>query len=335
MLKIRHLTNKEDVFDITVKDNHNFYANGILVHNCVEILHPTKPINSIDDKDGEIGICILSALNLLELETDASIQKACSMAVRTLESIIDYQDYPVLAGENFTKNRRSLGIGITNLAGFLAKHKMKYDDPDTLKLVHSTMEKIQWHLLNESCKIAEKKGACSKFSDTKYAQGLLPIDWYKKTVDELVSPQYTMDWEGLRERIKAHGLRHSTLTAIMPCESCLKWDTLVTTPFGKLNFHDLASRLGFDPIDIETNNRIGWYVSDSNIEICTKDSVVTTNKIFYNGYQDVSNIELEDGTIIKATMNHRFLIKNSSGEEMWKRVYELTDGDDIISVEPK
>jgi ribonucleoside-diphosphate reductase alpha chain len=186
---------------------------------CQEIIHPTTPIRSIDDKDGEIGICILSALNLLELESEKDIEQACSIAVKTLESIIDYQDYPVLAGENFTKNRRSLGIGITNFAAYLAKNKLKYDDKDTLKLVHETMEKIQWHLLNESCKLAEKLGPCNKFADTKYAQGLLPIDWYKKTVDELVSPEYTMDWEGLRSRISKHGLRHSTLTAIMPCES--------------------------------------------------------------------------------------------------------------------
>lgn len=186
---------------------------------CVEIIHYTKPIKSIEDDEGEIGICILSALNLLELETYDDIVKACNMSVKTLESIIDYQDYPVVAGENFTKNRRSLGIGITNLAGFLAKHKLKYDDPEALVLIHNTMEKIQWNLLNESCELAKLKGSCKKFGDTKYAKGLLPIDWYKKTVDDLVKPEYTMDWELLRQKIKQYGLRHSTLTAIMPCES--------------------------------------------------------------------------------------------------------------------
>lgn len=210
-------------FDDTfcVKDDIRGMAifNGVLTGQCQEIIHPTKPISSIDDKEGEIGICILSALNLLELNNEESIENACSMAVKMLESIIDYQDYPILAGENFTKNRRSLGIGITNFAAFLAKNKLKYDDAETLKLTHRTMEKIQWHLLNESCKLAEKLGPCNKFSETKYSRGLLPIDWYKKTVDELVSPEYTMDWEGLRERIKQFGLRHSTLTAIMPCES--------------------------------------------------------------------------------------------------------------------
>ena len=186
---------------------------------CQEIIHPTNPIKDINDPEGEIGICILSALNLLELNSDEDIQKACEVAVNTLESVIDYQDYPVLAGENFTKNRRSLGIGITNLAGFLAKNKMFYGDPEALALIHETMEKIQWNLINESCKLAEKLGPCEKFEDTKYAKGLLPIDWYKKSVDKLVKPKYTMDWKGLRKRVKEFGLRHSTLSAVMPCES--------------------------------------------------------------------------------------------------------------------
>ena len=186
---------------------------------CQEIIHPTNPIKDINDPEGEIGICILSALNLLELNSDEDIQKACEVAVNTLESIIDYQDYPVLAGENFTKNRRSLGIGITNLAGFFAKNKVFYGDPEALELIHEMMEKIQWNLINESCKLAEKLGPCEKFQDTKYANGLLPVDWYKKSVDKLVKPKYTMDWKGLRKRVKEFGLRHSTLSAIMPCES--------------------------------------------------------------------------------------------------------------------
>lgn len=218
--KERLETGRIYVMNIDNANEHGSWNIPVHMSNlCQEIIHPTKPIKSIDDPDGEIGICILSALNLLELMDDNDTQQACQIAVKTLESVIDYQDYPVLAGENFTKNRRSLGVGITNLAGFLAKNKLKYDDPDTLPLVHSTMEKIQWHLLNESCKLAAIKGPCAKFSDTKYAQGLLPLDWYKKTVDEIIQPEYTMDWEALRADIKRYGLRHSTLTAIMPCES--------------------------------------------------------------------------------------------------------------------
>lgn len=206
--------------NIDSANQHGSWSVPVYMSNlCQEIIHPTVPIESIDDENGEIGICILSALNLLEMSNEKDIMEACQMAVRTLDSVIDYQDYPVKAGENFTKNRRSLGIGITNLAGFLAKNKLKYEDPTALPLVHEIMEQIQWHLINASCELAEEKGQCPKFNETKYSQGLLPIDWYKKTVDELVSPVYKMDWEGLRERVKKYGLRHSTLSAIMPCES--------------------------------------------------------------------------------------------------------------------
>ena len=203
----------------TANENGSWDVPVYMSNLCQEIIHPTKPINSIDDPEGEIGICILSALNLLELGSEKDIENSCRTAVKTLDSVIDYQDYPVIAGENFTKNRRSLGVGITNLAGFLAKNKLQYNDPAALELVHETMEQIQWNLINASCEIAEEKGPCPKFNETKYARGLLPIDWYKKTVDELIKPSYNMDWEGLRERIKKFGLRHSTLSAIMPCES--------------------------------------------------------------------------------------------------------------------
>lgn len=209
----------DDTFCVT--DSHRGMATfgGILTGQCQEIIQPTKPIKSVEDKEGEIGICILSALNLLELGSDKDIENACNMAVRTLDSIIDYQDYPVVAGETFTKSRRSLGIGVTNFAGWLAKNKLKYEDPATLGFVHNMMEKIQYYLISASCDLAKELGACEKFEDTKYAKGLLPIDWYKKSVDELIAPNYNMDWETLRERVKTHGLRHSTLSAIMPCES--------------------------------------------------------------------------------------------------------------------
>jgi len=186
---------------------------------CQEIIHPTVPIKDINDETGQIGICILSALNLLELVNEREIAKACQIAVRTLDSVIDYQEYPVVAGETFTKYRRSLGIGVTNLAGFLAKNKIKYEDPEALNLVHEIMEQIQWNLINASVDLAKEKGACDGFGETKYSKGLLPVDWYKKTVDDIIKPTYNMDWEALRKRVEKYGMRHSTLSAIMPCES--------------------------------------------------------------------------------------------------------------------
>jgi len=186
---------------------------------CVEVLHPTKPLQHTDDKDAEIGICILSAINVLEIQSDAEMEKVCDIIVRILDQLIDYQDYFLPAAENFTKNRRSLGIGITNFAAYLAKAGVKYTDDEAPNVADELMEKVQYYLLSSSCNIASEKGKCPKYHKTKYSQGWLPIDTYKKEIDEFVTRKNTMDWEGLRERIKEHGLRHSTVSAIMPCES--------------------------------------------------------------------------------------------------------------------
>jgi len=186
---------------------------------CVEITHPTKPLNHIDDPEAEIGICILSAINLIEINNDDELQKACEITIRLLNALIDYQDYPIKAGETFTLNRRSLGVGITNLAGFLAKNKLSYYAPESLEVVDEWMEKIQYYLLDASCKMAEESGACPKFDETKYAKGLCPYDWANDNAKKIVKRKPSMDWKGLKKRIKEHGLKNSTVSAIMPCES--------------------------------------------------------------------------------------------------------------------
>ena len=208
VMNIDHVNNAGS-WDVDVK----------MTNLCVEVTTPTKPLESMEDEEAEIGICILSAINLLEISSDADLKKSCDIAVRLLNALIDYQDYPVKAGETFTKGRRSLGIGVTNLAGFLAKNKLSYHDPKSLEVIDQWMEKIQYYLLDSSCKLSEETEPCPKFADTKYSKGLLPIDWYNKNVDNLINRELTMPWEELRERIKKHGLKNSTLSAIMPCES--------------------------------------------------------------------------------------------------------------------
>lgn len=185
---------------------------------CNEINHPTIPIKSLDDKDGEIGICILSAINLLEVKEE-EYESVCDIVVRFLDELIDYQDYPVKAGENFAKNRRSLAIGFTNLAAFLANHKLKYGDQEAINLVHKYSELLQYWLLRASCNVAKEKGKCNKFGRTKYSEGKMPIDRYQKTVDSICTEPLHQDWNSLRKDILEFGLRHSTLTAQMPCES--------------------------------------------------------------------------------------------------------------------
>jgi ribonucleoside-diphosphate reductase alpha chain len=186
---------------------------------CQEITLPTKPLNHIDDPDGEIALCILSAVNVGKVKDDEEFEELCELSVRGLEELIDYQDYPVVAAEKSTKARRSLGVGFIGLAHYLAKLGFRYDSQEAWDAVHGLSESFQYYLLKASNQIAKEKGACEYFSRTKYADGILPIDTYKKDVDEITSIPYQHDWENLRSSILAHGLRHSTLSAQMPSES--------------------------------------------------------------------------------------------------------------------
>ena len=187
---------------------------------CQEITLPTTPLNSPHDEEGEIALCILSAVNVGQLTNDLKeLPELCDLAVRSLDEVIDYQQYPVKAAEISTVNRRSLGIGYIGLAHFLAKNKLKYDDQEAHELVHRLSEHFQYNLLKTSVELAKEKGSCGWVSQTKYHQGILPIDHYKKEVDELVKPVYECDWESLREEINKYGVRNSTLSAQMPSES--------------------------------------------------------------------------------------------------------------------
>jgi ribonucleoside-diphosphate reductase alpha chain len=187
---------------------------------CQEITEPTTPIQHIDD-DGpqEIATCILSAINVGKVKSDDELEELCNLSVRALEEIIDYQNYPVKAAENFTKRRRSLGIGYIGLAHYLAKLGFNYDSQGAWDAVHGLSESFQYYLLKASNQIAKEKGHCEYFGRTKYADGILPIDTYKKDVDQVSSVGLQHDWASLRASILEHGLRHSTLSAQMPSES--------------------------------------------------------------------------------------------------------------------
>src|SRR5210317_675760 len=218
LLKERAETGRIYIMNIDHCNEHSSFLDKVNMSNlCQEITLPTDPIDHIDGR-GEIALCILSAVNV-GLAKDEEMENLCDLAVRGLEELIDYQQYPVKAAERSTLARRSLGIGYIGLANFLAKNKVKYNDPQAWKLVHDLTEKFQYFLLKSSNTIAQEKGACEWFSRTKYADGILPIDTYKKEVDEIVPNKLSMNWKQLRKDIHKHGLRHSTLTAQMPSES--------------------------------------------------------------------------------------------------------------------
>jgi len=186
---------------------------------CMEITLPTKPLYSVQDENGEVALCTLSAVNLGALDSLDELEDITEIIVRSLDSLLDYQDYPIKAAELASKNRRTLGIGVTNLAYYLAKNDVKYSDGSGNALVHKTFEALQYYSLKASNKLANELGACPLFNETQYAQGILPIDSYKKDIDAFSPTDLALDWDTLRQDIVATGLRNSTLTALMPCES--------------------------------------------------------------------------------------------------------------------
>lgn len=186
---------------------------------CLEIALPTKPLNDINDENGEIALCTLSAFNLGKIDDLSELDELADLIVRALDALLDYQDYPIKAAKIATENRRTLGVGVINYAYYLAKHGMKYSDGSGLALTHRTFEAIQYYLLKASVSLAKEYGACPAFNETTYSQGILPIDSYKKELDKICAEPLHLDWEALRHDITTHGLRNSTLTALMPSET--------------------------------------------------------------------------------------------------------------------
>ena len=219
ILKERAETGRIYIMNIDHCNTHSSFKDRVYMSNlCQEITLPTTPIQHIDG-EGEIALCILSAINVGKINKRDELQPLCDLAVRALDEIIDHQKYPINAAEKSTKARRSLGIGYIGLAHYLAKKGYKYDQKLAWRQVDKLTEAFQYYLLHASLDLAKEKGPCSAFKSTKYADGILPIDTYKKDVDELVKREFTYDWEHLRKEIKEHGLRHSTLSAQMPSES--------------------------------------------------------------------------------------------------------------------
>ncbi|WP_448548660.1 class 1a ribonucleoside-diphosphate reductase subunit alpha [Thalassotalea fusca] len=186
---------------------------------CLEIALPTKPLNEVSDPEGEIALCTLSAFNLGAIDSLDELDELADLAVRALDSLLDYQDYPVPAAYNATMGRRTLGIGVINYAYYLAKNGVYYSNGSANNLTHRTFEAIQYYLLKASNKLAIEQGACPKFNETKLSKGILPIDTYKRDIDKVTSEPLHLDWEGLRESIKQHGVRNSTVSALMPSET--------------------------------------------------------------------------------------------------------------------
>ena len=220
LLKERAETGRLYIMNIDHCNSHSSFMDKVEMSNlCQEITLPTKPIQHIDDPNGEIALCILSAINIGKIKNHEDLEVLCDLTIRSLDELIDFQGYPVRAAEIATRARRSLGVGYIGLAHYLAKHGEHYGDPGAWKLVHDLTEAFQYYLIKATVNLAKEKGACEYSHRTKYGQGILPIDTYKKDVDELVPNNLKYDWEALREEVKKYGVRNSTLSAQMPSES--------------------------------------------------------------------------------------------------------------------
>jgi len=220
ILKERAETGRLYIMNIDHCNSHSSFLDKVEMSNlCQEITLPTKPLQHIDDTDGEIALCILSAVNVGKIFRIEDLESLCDLSVRALDELIDFQGYPIKAAEIATKARRSLGIGFIGLAHYLAKNGHSYDSPDAWSAVHELTEAFQYYLIQSTVNLAKEKGACEYSNRTKYAQGILPIDTYKKDVDEIVPNVLKYDWDSLRESVKKYGVRNSTLSAQMPSES--------------------------------------------------------------------------------------------------------------------
>lgn len=220
MLKIRKICVPEiPVYDLTVPETSCFYANGVVVHNCAEIDLPTKPLIDVNDSNGEIALCTLSAINWGMIHNPEDFAKPCELAVRGLDALLSYQHYPVPAAKRSTDLYRPLGVGIVNFAYWLAKHGYTYTNSSCLPAVDEYMEAMSYYLIKTSVELAQEQGPCEGWQNLRYAKGIVPVDTRKSEVDELVPYVERMPWAELRARAATVGIRNATLMAIMPSET--------------------------------------------------------------------------------------------------------------------
>ena len=279
---------------------------------CCEIFQPAKPL---DSENPEIGVCILSNMNLGYSKYE-DIPEIAEVLVNFLDNLIDIEDFSIKEAEYAAKNRRALGIGISNLFGFLAKNKLFYNTKDAHKEIFKIMESFYYHLLKSSNDLAKVKGPCKLFNDTKYSEGWLQFDEYNLDFD------LTLDWDNLRKDIKEFGLRNSNVSAIPPAGNCILKDQKIQTYEGNLNLEDILKRE-----KLELNNlKRGWYNLKTPLKLKTKDGDSVSNKFYFNGYAEVFDIKLEDGRILTATKRHKFwCVRNNKKQFISVKDLRLTD----------
>lgn len=325
-----HKSDPSDTYCFTEPKRNMGVFNGILTGQCLEIGLPIK--DSTLDNQGSVALCTLSSVNFGKVNKPSDLENPCRSAVRALDHLLSYQEYPVKEAENFTKKYRALGVGVVGFAHFLAKRGLKYN-LDAASVVDEYMEAFMYYLIDESVELAKEYGACEGYSDTCYTQGLFPWEKRNKNIDQVVPMTTRHPWEALREKVKKYGIRNATLAAIAPTESCLKWDTTLDFYLGGKkvtgDFHDIAKGNNLDPKAIEfSGDKVSIPLKDTFID--TRFGKKEVTNLHYNGVAKTMKITLESGEVISCTMNHKFLVKDTEcGELYWKMAGELT-GEEFI-----
>ena len=296
---------------------------------CAEITLPTKPLNDINDPEGEISTCTLSAINWGKIKEPKDFEKPCTLAVRALDALLDYQEYPIKAAEISTMNRRPLGVGLVNLAYWMAKNDMTYTNPN-LEMIDEYAESWSYYLIKASADLAKEKGACPGNDETKYGQGITPNMTYKKDVDELVPYKERMPWNELREQLKETGIRNSTVLACMPSE-CQSLNNEMKSYDGRsITLEHIIKNLGNINIDkVHEDMMIGQrFAFDKPIELANN---TTAYECYYNGPKEVTEIEFEDGSTYRFTEDHKLLVSRDD-KEIWVMVKDLLETDEIVTL---
>ena len=331
LMQERASTGRIYIMNVDHSNTHSSFIDPVKLSNlCQEITLPTHPLQNVNDENGEIALCTLSAANLGLIDSYDDFEEVCEYMVRALDNLLSYQDY-LMPAASHAKKRRALGIGWINLAFDLARRGLKYSDGSANQHIHDLSEAFQYYLLKASVKLARERGACEWFDRTKYSKGILPIDTYKKEIDSIVpNPSLKYDWEGLRADIVKYGLRNSTLSSWMPSECQSKDNNLVLKSGEIVSVGELLLRSGIDVESIESNPySVGQRFDIKPFEFLDGSEAL---QAYYNGIHEVYELEFEDGNSYKFTGNHMLKVRLGTGEEVFKRVDELTTEDEIVTV---
>ena len=334
-----------DTYCLNEPLRHKAVFNGILTGQCQEIALPTKGYPSVkelysteDHGLGEVGLCSLAGVVVSNIESDEQYEDVMYYALLMIDKCIHMSDYALPHLGVTAKARLSAGIGIIGLAHLMAKNKLLYTSQEGKNFIHELSEKHMYFAIKASLKLGKELGNAPWMYKTKWPEGWLPIDTYNKNVDSVVTVDNKLDWEGLRQEIIDNGgIRNSVLICQMPSESCLDKDQRIKVPGGTISFEEILLSNTNETLDslysrYDTFTGGEWINLNTPIVVETRYGNREVDKIWYNGLTNYISLIMEDGSEVKCTHHHKFLVIEENGDKVWKMACLLKEGDDILEV---